>query len=371
MVCPYYNSKVRFFLAAAFTLCLPGAAWAQIDPKAAILETSGFDALRAGQFERAITSFQEGLAGDPTNPRLHLGLGLAAFGQQRDAAAKTELDRALELAPGLTEAREVLGLILHRQGDLFGAIRSYETLMAAVPSDAAAADRLEEWRRELELGDRMEQTVGEHFTVSFEGPAEAELADKAVESLERAYWRIGPLLGVYPTSAVSVVLYTGEQFRDITRSPSWAAAAYDGTIRVPMRGALDNPDELDRVLAHELTHALVHTLAPRAIPTWLNEGLAAALESPDLSWARTALRTSGRTIPLGRLASSFRDLNARDATLAYAASAIAVGRLLDEIGGVGVANLIRDLGEGADFEASFAHRAQQSFSDFTARLGPP
>lgn len=371
MVRPYYNSKVRFFLAAALALVPSGAAWAQIDPKTAILERAGFDALQTGQFDRAVTSFQEGLAADPTNPRLHLGLGIVAFGQQRDGAAKTELDRALELAPGLTEAREFLGLVLHRQGDLFGAIRSYETLMAAVPSDAAAADRLDEWRRELELADRMQQTLGEHFTVSFEGPAEAELASKAVESLERAYWRIGPLLGVYPASAVTVVLYTSEQFRDITRSPSWAAAAYDGTIRVPMRGALDSADELDRVLAHELTHALVHTLAPRAIPTWLNEGLAAALESPDLSWALATLRKSDRRIPLNLLASSFRDLDGRDAALAYALSAVAVGRLLDEIGGVGVANLIRDLGEGADFETSFAHRAQQSFRDFSARLGPP
>jgi hypothetical protein len=170
---------------------------------------------------------------------------------------------------------------------------------------------------------------------------------------------------------VSVVLYTGEQFRDITRSPSWAVAAYDGTIRVPMRGALDNPDELDRVLAHELTHALVHILAPRAIPTWLNEGLAASLESSDLSWAQGTLRAGGRTIPLDRLTSSFRGLNDRDAALAYAASAVAVGRLLDEIGGMGVANLIRDLGDGADFETAFAHRAQQSFSAFTSRLGSP
>jgi hypothetical protein len=138
-----------------------------------------------------------------------------------------------------------------------------------------------------------------------------------------------------------------------------------------MRGALDSTGELDRVLAHEFTHALVHTLASRAIPTWLNEGLAAALESPDLSWAGTALRESDRRIALDHLPGSFRGLNGRDAALAYATSALAVGRLLDEIGGVGVANLIRDLGEGADFETSFAHRAQQSFGDFSARLGPP
>src|SRR5690242_21602302 len=62
---------------------------------------------------------------------------------------------------------------------------------------------------------------------------------------------------------------------------SWAAGAYDGTIRVPIRGALDHPDELDRVLAHEFAHALIRSLAARNVPAWLNEGLATALRSEE------------------------------------------------------------------------------------------
>jgi len=38
--------------------------------------------------------------------------------------------------------------------------------------------------------------------------------------------------------------------------------------------------------------------------------------------------------------------------------------MLDEAGGVAVANLLRDLGEGADFDAAFLHRMQKSFADF-------
>ena len=103
----------------------------------------------------------------------------------------------------------------------------------------------------------MQQAVGSHFTVSFDGPAEAALAAEALDSLDRAYWRIGSVLTTYPNEPIPVVLYTTEQFRDVTRSPGWAAGAFDGTIRVPMRGALDDPKELDRVLAHEFTHAVV------------------------------------------------------------------------------------------------------------------
>jgi len=140
--------------------------------------------------------------------------------------------------------------------------------------------------------------------------------------LDRAYWRIGQALSTYPLRPVPVVLYTTEQFHDITRSPAWAAGAYDGTIRVPLRGALENPHELDRVLAHEFTHALVHTLASRNVPTWLNEGLAAAFEADDLNWAEERVRAASQKIPLSRLRTSFGSLSGGQAQLAYATSAL-------------------------------------------------
>jgi hypothetical protein len=215
----------------------------------------------------------------------------------------------------------------------------------------------------------MQQSFGDHFVVSFEGPAEEALAAKAIASLTRALDRICAVLNTYPTRSIPVVLYTNEQFTDITRAPSWAAGAYDGTIRVPMRGALDEDAELDRVLAHELTHAIVHTLAASAIPVWLNEGLATALESTDLSWARETVSRL-QPVPLAVLAESFSRLTGGQAKLAYATSALAVQQMLDDAGGIAVANLIHDLGDGVDFDKAFAHRIQRNFEDFEAALHP-
>ena len=100
-----------------------------------------------------------------------------------------------------------------------------------------------------------------HFTVLFEGPAEAPLAARAVEILEKAYWKIGAALYAYPPDVITVVLYTREQFRDVTQSPAWAGGAFDGRIRVPVQGALQNLAEFERVLTHELTHAFVRSIA--------------------------------------------------------------------------------------------------------------
>ena len=201
------------------------------------------------------------------------------------------------------------------------------------PDDRDARATLERWQREADLHDRMQQAVGSHFTVSFEGPAEAELAAEALESLDRAYWRIGQLLGTYPSEPIAVVLYTGEQFRDITRAPSWAAGAYDGVIRVPMRGALDKREELDRVLSHEFTHALIRTLASRGVPAWLNEGLATALEDRQSRLGREAGGAAQPPVPLRALQSGFGRFTGAQAQLAYATSALAARRLLDEAGG--------------------------------------
>jgi hypothetical protein len=161
------------------------------------------------------------------------------------------------------------------------------------------------------------------------------------------------------------VLYTREQFRDITRAPDWAAGAYDGTIRVPMRGALDKSAELDRVLAHEFTHALVRSLAGN-VPTWLNEGLAAASESESVSWASEQLNKAGGSISLSALTTSFSRFNGAQAEIAYASSATAVQRMIDEAGGYAVANLLRDLGDGVDFDTAFARRIQRPFTEFAA-----
>ena len=352
-------TRLRLFAPLLFGAALS----AQIDPRGALIERAAWTALYAGQARAAADGFREALAADPKNARLHLGSGIAASLERRDADARDEFERALALDPKLAQARALLGQMQYRIGDRLLAVRTYETLVAVAPGDRDARATLERWQREAELHDRMQHAVGSHFTVSFEGPAEAALAAEALEVLDRAYWRIGQLLGTLPSEPIGVVLYTAEQFRDITRAPAWAAGAYDGVIRVPMRGALDQREELDRVLSHEFTHALIRTLASRGVPAWLNEGLATALETGTLDWAEKRAAAQA-PVPLRALQSGFGRFTGAQAQLAYATSALAARRLLDEAGGFAVANLLHDLGEGVAFDDAFLHRIQRPFSEF-------
>src|SRR5712691_5706876 len=166
----------RTWTAALVIVCAVAAvARAQIDPRTALVERAAWSALNAGRAHAAADAFREAIAADPKNARLHLGAGMAASLERRDADARDEFERALALDPKLTQARTLLGQIQYRMGDVQSAIRTYETLLDLAPDDRETRATLERWHREIDLHDRMQQAVGSHFTVSFEGPAEAEL----------------------------------------------------------------------------------------------------------------------------------------------------------------------------------------------------
>src|SRR2546428_10538218 len=264
------------------------------------LGQSGWEAIRAGQIAEAARLFHDAIAENAHDATFFLGAGLAAHLQGQEMEARTALEAAVRLNPKLTAASLLLGDISYRLGDLETAVRTYETALEVEPNNAHIRERLESWRKEAALHNRFQQSLSPHFTVLFEGPAEQRLAAAAVDALEAAYWRIGTALLAYPSGILTVVLYTDEQFRDITRSPAWAGGVFDGKIRVPMRGALNDPKQLEKVLAHEFTHALVKSMAPRGVPTWLEEGLAGVVGKGDLQLAARVGPHAPSPIPLPR-----------------------------------------------------------------------
>jgi hypothetical protein len=332
------------------------------------LTRAGWDAVNAGRLQEASATFAEALgAGPPSAPAL-LGAALAAHLQTRYEDARQHLVSALGLEPSLLPASILLGEVLYRAGDLDGAVLTYEQALVRAPDHPQIGKKLETWRKELALHSRFGQRYSDHFTILFEGPAEAPLAEHAASVLEAAYWRIGTALGLYPRDVISVVLYTREQFRDVTESPEWAGGAFDGRIRVPVQGALESTRELDRVLTHEFTHALVHSVAPRGVPTWLHEGLAVVLEGSDLGRKTEQVRKAPARLPLDRLADSFAGMTSAQASLAYAQSAVAANALIEQAGHHALVNLLTDIGSGTSFAAAFTRHVPVPLDEFQRRL---
>lgn len=331
---------------------------------AAPLAADAWKAVEERRYADAYDAFLAAGKQAPNEPTLWLGAGFSAWMLGRTDDAEDWLERALKLNPRLSQASELLGELQYRAGRTREAIATYEAALKLAPGSAVFANRLAEWNKSSQLQDRFYESRGAHFSVLFEGPADEDTARRSVELLEAAYWRIGGALRTYPPRVITVVLYTDQQFQDITKSPAWSGGLYDGQIRVPVRNALNRPVELERVLAHEFVHAVVAMLAGRAVPQWLNEGLATVYQPGGMEEAQAeAARFSGRP-PLSQLEGSFRGLPDAAVGLAYAHSALAVRRMIDLRSADAVVTLLQDLARGVAFPTAFHQRIGLTYEEF-------
>jgi peptidase MA superfamily protein/tetratricopeptide repeat protein len=355
-------TAILVMLALAPVIAVPPQATKSVDT----IAEGAVQALEEKRFGDALEAFTNAVALAPGDASLWFGKGLAAFMLGQSDVAEESLTRALKLKPRLVQASIFLGELQYQGGRVADAIATYEAALTYAPGDRALIARLDQWRKDSRFSDRLYSSRGAHFRVLFEGPADEAIARRAVEYLESAYLRVGDTLSVRPATSITVVLYTLQQFHDITRAPDWAGGLYDGTIRVAVKGALSHPDELERLLVHEFVHALVAQVGGRNVPFWLNEGLAASQEPGGTEWAASVLKRASDHPALDQLHGSFAALNPSEVPVAYAKSALAVQRLLDMRGAAAMITLLRDLRRGARFETAFHQRLAMRYDDFLA-----
>ena len=330
------------------------------------LNAAGWKAIGNGDGARAASLFAEALGARPNDPVLMLGSGAAAQLQGKSSEAMKRLARAIEIEPRLTEASRLLGVIAYNEGQLDLAIKTYEAALKHAPNDPALKADLEEWRAEADAHRGFVARRYDRFNVMYQGRADETLAAEATTVLNSAFWRIGQKLGAYPPDPVVVVLYTEQQFRDITRAPEWSTGQYDGRIRVPVAGASRSREAFEHVLTHELTHAMVSSLAPRGVPAWLHEGMAQYFEGEDLRAAKQRVKARGRPVPMKSLEGGFGGLNVAQAQVAYDQSLVAVS-LLFERTDFGWSRLLDDLAGGEPFERAI-ERFGFSYADIDAAV---
>jgi tetratricopeptide (TPR) repeat protein len=339
---PHRSWLVRLCLSFAIIGVSPLSASAQSAGSRAA--ETGWNALEDGDGEKAAAAFSRALGEQPRDPTLLLGAGVAQHLLGREMVAREFLRKALLIEPRLTPASQLLGQIAYDLGDVTEAIRTYEAALAHAPRNRALRERLDVWRNE---SSKMTYTNGP-YTIMFEGHGEERLAAHATLVLDAAYWRIGKTIGAYPSAPITVILYTEQEFHDVTGAPEWSDGSFDTRIRIPVRGALRTIARFDRVLTHELAHAMIASLAARGVPAWLHEGLAVNLEPGDVDGAEQRLKTIRTFVPLAYLETGFSRFNDRQARIAYDVSAVAARALMTRLG-TRVALLLGELGRGTEF----------------------
>lgn len=356
---------LRRWLAIVLVVASPLALSAQRPARdLAALVKGASEAMAEQRFGDALEAFTAASKLEPRDPSICVAAGVAAFRLGQNDDAEAWFTRALKTDPAYVSASAWLGELQYREGRVGDAIGTYEAALKRSHEDPTLERRLEDWRKEAQLQDRFYQSHGAHFDVLFEGPTDDALGQRVVERLEADRLRIGAALTAYPSTRTIVVLYTAQQFRDITRMPNWSGGAYDGRIRIPVRGAVGKLEELDRVLAHEYVHAVVASLAGHNVPVWLNEGLATSFEPDGGAFGDRVLATVSARPRLAELEHGFSALTSAQALVAYAFSVHAVKRMLQFRGASSVVLLLQDLGQGVPFAEAFHQRMGMTFDEF-------
>jgi tetratricopeptide (TPR) repeat protein len=335
-----------------------------------VVAPEAWAALERHDADRAASLFRQELQQRPRDPVLHFGAASAAYALGQTGSALSSLKKAVELDPEFAEALAMLGQVAYERGDGGLAIRSVEKAAALRPRDGRLAELLKRWRHESSVHNSYLEKPAGHFRILYEGSAQQNIGDHVARVLESGYTNIGRTLNSYPSETLTVILYTNREFQDITRSPSWAAGGYDGRIRVAVGGALQ-PGELDRVVTHELVHAIVASAAPRRVPAWLNEGLATYLESNARAWVPDVIHKASAIVPLDDLANGFSGLDEQGALVAYAESAVAAEILCAKLG-PNIGAFLQMVGNGRSVdEALLAFQVQPNafHSEWRRRVG--
>lgn len=302
-----------------------------------------------------------------TDNKMFVFLGVCCYetGDYRNAG--DYLENALEADENNAMALKYLSLTCYKLDDLKNSLR-YAEASLEIQRDTELQAHFSKLKREINAMDGYGNTRRVNFNIVFSKFEHNETRFAVIDILENAYRDIGQQMDTYPSTPVSVILYNEKNFFDVTRAPGWAGGLFgvDGKIRVPIRGLKPDEPLLKRVLYHEYTHALVHTITSKC-PRWLHEGLAQYFEYFFLLSGR--LKTIGQIIPLKRLEVGFPSGNTRVVALAYWESYSVVSYLVDRYKLYRIKELLQELGRGTDLNSAFSSAFSITYDRFVKTWG--
>ncbi len=326
--------------------------------------------LNAGRPTAAVERLDEGLAlGEDGMLLGTLGMAQARAGAWQEA--RTALERAVELGVSDVNVLVALGTVYRQLGERENAVAILQQAHQAGAVGEGFSATLRQLERELDAEWGFSELTSAHFQIGFADGEDRRAARVVLGALEEAYFFVGGKFDFYPSERTPVVLYPGEEFHDITQSPSWTGGVYDGRIKLPVRGIAPDSPLLDRTLRHEFAHVVISQLSRNRLPVWINEGAAIwAEENRDgerEEWAQHVI--AGRQLlHLDELDRPFTSLPAAQVPVAYAQSYLAVRAILDGYGSRRLRELLVAIGEGQEIETAFDAVLNTQLATFEAQL---
>jgi hypothetical protein len=250
------------------------------------------------------------------------------------------------------DAHLLLGELYYLRQELDKAKESWERALRLAPSRQDVRQRLERLQREAPVEQGLARSDTYPFVVRFaEDQVPVDLGQLR-QMLRDTYRLVGQQFDYFPDHPITVILYPEEKFEQVKGLSHQVAGLYDGKIRLPLKRqrvghGVSASEELQRVLWHEYTHALVHDLSRGECPLWLNEGLAgcqeARIQPMNLDPVRESFR-AGRLLTWDQLWQ--REYEETNLHLLYTQSYLVASYLVNRWGWRRMVKCLERIGQG-------------------------
>jgi hypothetical protein len=325
-----------------------------------------------GNLAQARRYFETALCFQPDNSTILNYYAMALVRSGNAAAALSYAERSVRANPDSADAYTVLGFVQFSADRTKEAVRAWKRSLELRP-DPVVEQYLAKAQREATTEADFSQRESSHFTLRYEGKQTSEqLRRELIATLESEYDDLVRELGVAPRASIPVILYTEQAFFDVTHAPSWSGAVNDGKLRIPVSGLSSMTSELARVLKHELAHSFVNQASGGRCPTWLNEGIAQAVEPKSLASDGRRLAQlfhAQQAIPYNVLEGSFMRFSSVEAVVAYDESLAAVQYISETYGMSDVERILERIGQGNSPEAALRATIHSDYGQLESEVG--
>ena len=325
-----------------------------------------------GNLPQARRHFETALRFQSDNSTILNYYAMALTRSGNAAAALSYAERSARANPNSADAFTVLGYVMFSADHTKDAIRAWKRSLELRP-DSVVEQYLAKAQREVNTEADFSQKESSHFTLRYEGKQTSEqLRRELIATLESEYDDLVRQLGVAPRASIPVILYTEQAFFDVTQAPSWSGAVNDGKLRIPISGVSSMTSDLARVLKHELAHSFVNQASGGRCPTWLNEGIAQAVEGKSLASngrRLSQLFRAQKAISYNMLEGGFMRFSTVEAVVAYAESLAAVQYINETYGMSDVERILERIGQGASSEAALRATIHSDYGQLESDVG--
>jgi len=277
--------------------------------------------------------------------------------QLEEALARAK--EAVRQEPGHVDAYVLLGELYYLKQEMGKARQNWEQALKLAPSRQDVRQRLEKLKEEEPLEGGLARSDTYPFVVRF-AQEEMPVDLGALRGLLRDTYRlVGQQFEYFPDHSITVILYPATDFEQIKGASHRVAGMYDGKIRLPLTKTKPGKPipasvELQRVLWHEYTHALVYDLAKGNCPIWLNEGLATLEESRVQALSMKEFQEAFREGTILRWTDLWKqEYDSSRLILLYQQSHMVTRYLVKRWGWSGMVRVLKNLGRGYPLEDAF------------------